>query len=88
MVKSRLQSSKRQRPGRVTTYAARQRAYGTSLQQKHARYDYTPDGKRKTERTGLTAARTLNSYCDYDMPGLQTKARFDSLAGEGDHRRP
>jgi YD repeat-containing protein len=35
------------------------------------------------ERTGLTAAQTRDVYYDYDLRGLQTKARFDSLAGEG-----
>ncbi|MFL6844748.1 MAG: RHS repeat domain-containing protein, partial [Allosphingosinicella sp.] len=35
------------------------------------------------ERTGLTAAQTRDVYYAYDNRGLQTKARFDSLAGEG-----
>ena len=35
------------------------------------------------ERAGLTAAQTRDVYYDYDLRGLQTKARFDSLAGEG-----
>jgi RHS repeat-associated protein len=34
-------------------------------------------------RTGLTPARTRDVYYDYDLRGLQTRARFDSLAGEG-----
>jgi RHS repeat-associated protein len=34
-------------------------------------------------RTGLTAAQTRDVYYEYDLRGLQTKARFDSLAGEG-----
>jgi RHS repeat-associated protein len=34
-------------------------------------------------RTGLTAAQTRDVYYDYDLRGLQIKARFDSLAGEG-----
>jgi YD repeat-containing protein len=35
------------------------------------------------ERAGLAAAHTRDVYYDYDFRGLQTKARFDSLAGEG-----
>ena len=35
------------------------------------------------ERFGLTAAQTRDVHYDYDLRGLQTKARFDSLAGEG-----
>ncbi|HET9638053.1 MAG TPA: hypothetical protein VFP12_02490, partial [Allosphingosinicella sp.] len=35
------------------------------------------------ERTGLTAAQTRDVYYEYDLRGLQTKARFDSLTGEG-----
>jgi RHS repeat-associated protein len=35
------------------------------------------------ERAGLTPAQTRDVYYDYDLRGLQTKARFDSLAGEG-----
>jgi YD repeat-containing protein len=35
------------------------------------------------ERAGLTAAQTRDVYYDYDLRGLQTRARFDSLAGEG-----
>ena len=35
------------------------------------------------ERSGLTAAQTRDVYYDYDLRGLQTRARFDSLAGEG-----
>ena len=35
------------------------------------------------ERAGLTAAQTRDVFYDYDLRGLQTKARFDSLAGEG-----
>jgi RHS repeat-associated protein len=34
-------------------------------------------------RTGLTAAQTRDVYYEYGLRGLQTKARFDSLAGEG-----
>ena len=34
-------------------------------------------------RADLTAAQTRDVYYDYDLRGLQTKARFDSLAGEG-----
>jgi RHS repeat-associated protein len=39
--------------------------------------------KMVPERAGLTAAQTRDVYYDYDLRGLQTKARFDSLAGEG-----
>jgi RHS repeat-associated protein len=35
------------------------------------------------ERAGLTAAQTRDVYYEHDNRGLQTKARFDSLAGEG-----
>jgi RHS repeat-associated protein len=35
------------------------------------------------ERAGLAAAQTRDVYYDYDLRGLQTRARFDSLAGEG-----
>jgi RHS repeat-associated protein len=35
------------------------------------------------ERPGLTAAQTRDVYYAYDLRGLQTEARFDSLAGEG-----
>ncbi len=35
------------------------------------------------ERSGLTPAQTRDVYYDYDLRGLQTRARFDSLAGEG-----
>ena len=35
------------------------------------------------ERAGLTAAQTRDIYYDYDLRGLQTRARFDSLAGPG-----
>ena len=35
------------------------------------------------ERAGLTAAQTRDVYYDYDLRGLQTRARFDSLSGEG-----
>jgi RHS repeat-associated protein len=35
------------------------------------------------ERSGLSAAQTRDVYFDYDLRGLQTKARFDSLSGEG-----
>jgi RHS repeat-associated protein len=35
------------------------------------------------ERAGLTAAQTRDVYYDYDLRGLQTKARFDGLGGEG-----
>ena len=35
------------------------------------------------ERAGLTAAQTRDVHYDYDLRGLQTKARFDSLGGEG-----
>jgi len=35
------------------------------------------------ERAGLTAAQTRDVHYEYDLRGLQTKARFDSLAGEG-----
>jgi YD repeat-containing protein len=34
-------------------------------------------------RTGLTAAQTRDVFYEYDNRGLQTKARFDSPAGEG-----
>jgi RHS repeat-associated protein len=34
-------------------------------------------------RSDLTAAQTRDVYYDYDLRGLQTKARFDSIAGEG-----
>jgi hypothetical protein len=35
------------------------------------------------ERSDLAAAQTRDVYYDYDLRGLQTKARFDSLAGPG-----
>jgi RHS repeat-associated protein len=35
------------------------------------------------ERSDLTPGQTLDVHYDYDLRGLQTKARFDSLAGEG-----
>ncbi|HEX8240830.1 MAG TPA: hypothetical protein VF574_13925, partial [Allosphingosinicella sp.] len=35
------------------------------------------------ERSGLTAAQTRDVYYEYDNRGLQTRARFDSPAGEG-----
>jgi RHS repeat-associated protein len=35
------------------------------------------------ERAGLTAAQTRDVYYEYDLRGLQTKARFDGLGGEG-----
>ncbi|HEX8448196.1 MAG TPA: RHS repeat-associated core domain-containing protein, partial [Allosphingosinicella sp.] len=35
------------------------------------------------ERAGLTPSQTRDVYYEYDLRGLQTKARFDSLAGEG-----
>jgi YD repeat-containing protein len=35
------------------------------------------------ERYGLTAAQTRDVHYEYDLRGLQTKARFDSLSGEG-----
>ncbi|HET9638332.1 MAG TPA: RHS repeat-associated core domain-containing protein [Allosphingosinicella sp.] len=35
------------------------------------------------ERAGLDAAQTRDVHYDYDLRGLQTKARFDSLSGEG-----
>ena len=35
------------------------------------------------ERSGLSAIHTRDIYYDYDLRGLQTKARFDSLVGEG-----
>jgi RHS repeat-associated protein len=35
------------------------------------------------ERAGLAAARTRDVFYAYDNRGLQTEARFDSLAGEG-----
>ncbi|HEX8241751.1 MAG TPA: RHS repeat-associated core domain-containing protein [Allosphingosinicella sp.] len=35
------------------------------------------------ERPGLTAAQTRDVYYEYDNRGLQTRARFDSPAGEG-----
>jgi RHS repeat-associated protein len=40
---------------------------------------------RKTvpERSGLTPAQTRDVFYDYDVRGLQTKARFDGLNGEG-----
>ncbi|HYJ83641.1 MAG TPA: RHS repeat-associated core domain-containing protein, partial [Allosphingosinicella sp.] len=34
-------------------------------------------------RSDLTAAQTRDVYYDYDLRGLQTRARFDSLSGEG-----
>ncbi|WP_187107806.1 RHS repeat-associated core domain-containing protein [Sphingomonas xanthus] len=34
-------------------------------------------------RAGLTAAQTRDVYYDYDIDGLMTKARFDSLSGDG-----
>jgi RHS repeat-associated protein len=36
------------------------------------------------ERTDLAATHKRDVYYEYDLRGLQTKARFDSLAGEGD----
>jgi RHS repeat-associated protein len=35
------------------------------------------------ERSGLSAAQTRDVHYDYDLRGLQTKARFDHLGGEG-----
>ncbi|HEX8448218.1 MAG TPA: hypothetical protein VF652_01385, partial [Allosphingosinicella sp.] len=35
------------------------------------------------ERSGLAAIHTRDVYYGYDLRGLQTKAAFDSLAGEG-----
>lgn len=35
------------------------------------------------ERADLTAVQTRDVYYDYDLNGLMTSARFDSLAGEG-----
>jgi YD repeat-containing protein len=35
------------------------------------------------ERAGLTAAQTRDVYYEYDLRGLQTKARFDHIGGEG-----
>ncbi|HEY7811310.1 MAG TPA: RHS repeat-associated core domain-containing protein [Allosphingosinicella sp.] len=35
------------------------------------------------ERSGLLAAHTRDVYYRYDLRGLQTEARFDSLSGEG-----
>ena len=35
------------------------------------------------ERAGLTAAQTRDVHYAYDNRGLQTRARFDSLEGEG-----
>jgi RHS repeat-associated protein len=35
------------------------------------------------ERLGLSPTHTRDVYYEYDLRGLQTKARFDSLAGEG-----
>ena len=35
------------------------------------------------ERSGLAAIHTRDVYYDYDLRGLQTKAMFGSLAGEG-----
>ncbi|MGA9582260.1 MAG: RHS repeat-associated core domain-containing protein [Allosphingosinicella sp.] len=35
------------------------------------------------ERAGLSTAHTRDVYYDYDLRGLQTKARFGSLAGQG-----
>src|SRR5688572_28694719 len=35
------------------------------------------------ERSGLAATHTRDVHYEYDNRGLQTKARFDSLAGEG-----
>jgi RHS repeat-associated protein len=35
------------------------------------------------ERSGLAAAHTRDVHYEYDLRGLQTKARFDSLVGEG-----
>ena len=34
-------------------------------------------------RSGLSAAQTRDVFYDYDLRGLQTRARFDSLSGEG-----
>jgi RHS repeat-associated protein len=34
-------------------------------------------------RTGLTSAQTRDVFYEYDNRGLQTKARFDSVTGEG-----
>jgi YD repeat-containing protein len=50
-------------------------------------FDYDALGRmvRKIvpERAGLTAAQTRDVYYEYDLRGLQTKARFDALDGEG-----
>jgi RHS repeat-associated protein len=48
-------------------------------------YDNLNRAIRKTvpERAGLTAAQTRDVFYDYDVRGLQTKARFDGLDGEG-----
>jgi RHS repeat-associated protein len=35
------------------------------------------------ERAGLSSVHSRDVYYEYDLRGLQTKARFDSLAGEG-----
>jgi RHS repeat-associated protein len=62
-------TSLRKRDGSTLTYA----------------YDNLDRMKAKLvpERAGLTAAQTRDVYYEYDLRGLQTKARFDSLSGEG-----
>ena len=62
-------TSLRKRDGSVLTYA----------------YDALDRVIRKTvpERSGLAAAHTRDVFYDYDVRGLQTKARFDGLTGEG-----
>ncbi len=39
--------------------------------------------KAVPERSGLAATHTRDVYYDYDLRGLQTIARFDSLGGDG-----
>ena len=48
-------------------------------------YDSLNRVTRKTvpERAGLAATHTRDVFYEYDIRGLETKARFDSLAGEG-----
>ena len=40
--------------------------------------------KTVPERAGLDPTHTRDVYYDYDLQGRETKARFDSLSGEGD----
>lgn len=48
-------------------------------------YDNLNQMTRKTvpERTGLAATNTRDVFYQYDIRGLQTRARFDSIDGEG-----